>query len=302
MPTISFNKIDTFDHVPGQFSFRTGSAQFRYCTISLFARQQRIQELTLRRQLVGINGVAISAKCCPGIAVAKHGRDGFQINSIRNHPGPEAVAQVVEVPALDGFSTRIEVANPDHFALLVPLLDSLEHPGLYCRWAEVRLARDAAATRLSTLQLGRSEDPVLRLRVHRFVLPMPKIVTEHWMKSDRGLAVNVLAVSYLLYPTSSYNDPLATVFNVYLLQPESFASAQASRGDNQSQNELRLVELLDPKRQGFHGSRHYVNVGAPECAFLQSCVENADLAGIDAGREPIKGNREVQWNGPQRIV
>ncbi len=55
--------------------------------------------------------------------MTKHGSDSFQINSIRNHPAPEAMTQVVEAPTFEGLSIGIDVANPDHLALLVPLLN-----------------------------------------------------------------------------------------------------------------------------------------------------------------------------------
>jgi len=51
------------------------------------------------------------------------------------------------------------------------------------------------------------------------------------MESNRGLAMNILAVPDLFYPASPNSDSLAIVLNVGPLQATSRANAQACCGD-----------------------------------------------------------------------
>jgi len=78
-----------------------------------FAGQQRVQVLPLRRQFIGIDSVTIDSKRGADIAMPQHGRDRFQINSIRYEPATKAVPYVMEAPTLDQFATRVEVAKAD---------------------------------------------------------------------------------------------------------------------------------------------------------------------------------------------
>ena len=83
--------------------------------------------------------------------VAEHQGNGLHIDAFGNQPGCEAVAQVVPPPALDRVPAEIDIAKPKDPSGSVPLFNGIEDPGLRCRRVEVRLACNAAATRLHAL-------------------------------------------------------------------------------------------------------------------------------------------------------
>jgi hypothetical protein len=74
------------------------------------------------------------------------------------------------------------------------------------------------------------------------------------MKGDRSFAMNVLADSDLLDPAPSNRDPLAIVLEISPLQSEGLADAESRGCDEQSQNELRLVQLVKDGKSLLRGA------------------------------------------------
>jgi hypothetical protein len=164
--------------------------------------------------------LASSSRCCDATST----KTVSNVNIVGYQPRCQTMPQIVSAPALDGVARAIKVTGTKKLSIFIPFLDCLRHtrPGR-CR-IQIRLTGNAAAAGLCAFELRRREDPIAGLAIDSGLMPLQKVTSENRVHRDRRSAVNVLAGTDLIDPTTPDDDAISVVLDIPPLQSESLAN------------------------------------------------------------------------------